>query len=380
MRKSLFRNPRPWMMLFTGILFAFFLVACGDDSPAQYGPHTILDTAGPVADSERFLFYIILGIATTIFVIVEALLIYSITRFRSRPGMPNPRQNHGNLRVEVLWTVIPALILFVILGVTINGLFQVSTVPPDKNAITVEAIGHQWWWEFYYPQYNITTADSLHAPVGTVVNVELYSNNVIHSFWIPALTGKTDDIPGHNNTKWFKADKPGVYYGECAEFCGAQHAHMAFNAVIDDSRDAFNTWVTTQQQAAVAPAPGSLEAAGAKIFNGVCTTCHGIVGHGVPGNDNKYITGYQDPKVACDDPNKACLVGPNLTHFASRNLIAGGVLTHDRDQCLNPDNLTNCNLAKWLANPQGIKPGNDMVVNLTPEQIKDLVAYLESLQ
>lgn len=379
MRKSLFRNPRPWMMLFTGILFAFFLVACGDDSPAQYGPHTVLNTAGPVADSERFLFYIILGIATTIFVIVEGLLIYSIVRYRSRPGMPNPRQNHGNIRVEVLWTVIPALILFVILGVTIQGLFQVSTVPPDKNAITVEAIGHQWWWEFYYPQYNITTADSLHAPVGTVVNVELYSNNVIHSFWIPALTGKTDDIPGHNNTKWFKADKPGVYYGECAEFCGAQHAHMAFNAVIDSSRDEFNTWVTTQQQAAVAPAPGSLEAAGATIFNGVCTTCHGIVGHGAAGNDNKYITGYQDPKVACDDPNKACLVGPNLTHFASRNLIAGGVLVHNRDQCLDPNNLTNCNLAKWLANPQGIKPGNDMVVNLSPTQIKELVAYLETL-
>jgi len=173
-------------------------------------------------------------------------------------------------------------------------------------------------------------------------------------------------------------NKTGVYYGECAEYCGAQHAHMAFNAVID-TRDDFNTWVTTQQQAAVAPAAGSLEAAGAKIFNGVCTTCHGIVGHGVAGNDNKYITGYQDPKVACDDPNKACLVGPNLTHFASRNLIAGGVLIHNRDQCLDPNNLTNCNLAKWLANPQGIKPGNDMVVNLTPEQIKDLVAYLESL-
>ncbi len=377
MRKSLFRNARPWMMLFTGILFAFFLVACGDDSPAQYGPHTIIDTAGPVADSEKFLFYIILGIATTIFVIVEGLLIYSIVRFRNKPGMAEPYQNHGNLRVEVLWTVIPALILFVVLGVTIQGLFQVSTVPAGKS-ITVEAVGHQWWWEFYYPQYNITTADSLHAPVNTIVNVELYSNNVIHSFWIPALTGKTDDIPGHNNTKWFEANKTGVYFGECAEFCGAQHAHMAFNAVIDTSDD-FNTWVTTQQQAAVAPSAGSLEAQGAKIFSGVCTTCHGIVGHGVAGSDKGYITGYQDPRVACDDPNKACLVGPNLTHFASRNLIAGGILIHNRDQCLDPNNLTNCNLAKWLANPQGIKPGNDMIVNLSPSDIKALVAYLETL-
>ncbi len=377
MRNSLFRNPKPWLMLFTGVLFAFFLVGCGEESPAAYGPHTILTTSGPVADSERVLFYIILGIATTIFVIVETLLIVSIIRYRSKPGMPNPRQNHGNLRVEVLWTVIPALILFVILGVTIQGLFQVSTVPAGKS-ITVEAVGHQWWWEFYYPEYNITTADSLHAPINTVVNVKLYSNNVIHSFWIPALTGKTDDIPGHNNTKWFEANQTGVYYGECAEFCGAQHAHMAFNAVID-TQDNFNTWVTTQQQAAVAPAPGSLEAQGAKVFNGVCTQCHGIVGHNVPGSGTKYISGYENPSVACNDPNKACLVGPNLTHFAQRNLIAGGVLIHNRDQCLNPDNLTNCNLAKWLANPQGIKPGNDMVVALTPDQIKALVAYLESL-
>jgi len=377
-RKSLFRNARPWMMLFTGILFAFFLVACGEDSPAQYGLHTTLNTAGPVADSERFLFYVILGIATTIFVIVEFVLVFSIIRYRSRPGAPNPRQNHGNLRVEVLWTVIPALILFVILGFTIQGLFQVSSVPNDKNTVTVEAIGHQWWWEFYYPQYNITTADSLHAPVGTVVNVKLYSNNVIHSFWIPALTGKTDDIPGHNNARWFRADKTGVYYGECAEFCGAQHAHMAFNAVIDN-QDTFNTWVTTQQQAAVAPAQGSLEAQGAKIFNGVCTTCHGIVGHGVAGSDQNYIKGYQDPSVACDNPNVACKVGPNLTHFAQRNLIAGGVLTHEHDKCLDPNNLKDCNLAKWLADPQGIKPGNDMIVNVSSSDIKALVAYLESL-
>ncbi len=373
MRKSLFRKARPWLMLFTGVLFAFFLAACGEDSPAQYGPHTVLNTAGPVADSERVLFYVVLGIATFIFVLVEAALIYSIIHFRSKPGAPNPVQNHGNLRIEVLWTVIPALILFVVLGFTIQGLFQVSTVPAGRS-ITVEAIGHQWWWEFYYPDYNITTADSLHAPVNTVVNVKLYSNNVIHSFWIPALTGKTDDIPGHNNTKWFEANRTGVYYGECAEFCGVQHAHMTFNAVIDN-QDNFNTWVTTQQQAAVVPAQGTLVQQGSKIFVGVCATCHGIVGKGTG-----YISGYQDPSIACDNPNAACKVGPNLTHFASRNLIAGGVLTHDRSQCLDPNNLSNCNLAKWLADPQGIKPGNDMVVNLTQDQIKALVAYLETLK
>jgi len=373
-RKSLFRRARPWLMLVTGGLFSLLLAACGGDTQPEYGPHTILDTFGPVADNEKFLFYVVLIIATVIFVLVEGALVVSIVRFRERPGTPNPRQNHGNLRIEVLWTVIPALILFVVLGFTIQSLFAVASEPSSGPRINVEVTGHQWWWEFYYPQYNITTADSLHAPVGTTVHVDLYSNNVIHSFWIPALTGKTDDIPGHNNSKWFKADKTGVYYGECAEFCGVQHAHMAFNAVIDTQND-FNTWVTTQQQAAAVPAKGTLAAQGYQTFQGICTQCHGIVGTG-----QKYLSGYSDPKTTCNDLNKACLVGPNLTHFASRNLIAGGILTHDRSKCLDPNHLEGCNLAKWLADPQGIKPGNDMIVSLNQDQIKQLVAYLETLQ
>jgi len=353
-----------------GVLFTLFLAACGSDSPSAFGPHTITDTFGPIAGSERTLFYITIGIATFVFVAVEAALIFSIVRFRDRPGRPNPVQSHGNIRIEVLWTVIPALILFIVLGFTIQGLFQVSAKPAQKT-LNVRAIGHQWWWEFYYEDYHITTADSLYAPVGVPVKVDLYSNNVIHSFWIPALTGKTDDIPGHQNFKYFTADKTGTYYGECAEFCGIQHAHMAFNAVILQ-QDQFNTWLSTQQQAAVVPAAGSLAAQGQAVFKGVCTTCHGIVGVN--------LNGYTDPYPACDNPTQACLVGPNLTHFGSRQLIAGGVLINNKDQCTDPNNLSNCNLAKWLTNPQAIKPGNDMNVNLNATQVKQLVAYLESLQ
>lgn len=379
MRMPLFRKPGRWLLLVTGLLLASLLLsACGGDA-------SILQTAGPIAASESGLFYIILGIATAIFVIVEGLLIFSIVRYRERPGMPNPRQIHGNIRVEALWTIIPAIVLFAVLFVTIQGLFYVSAQPAGST-INVEAVGHQWWWEFYYPDYHVTTADSLYAPPGTVVHVQLFSNNVIHSFWVPALTGKTDLIPGHNNEKWFKADKPGTYIGECAEFCGAQHGHMEFNVVVLNNSNDFMTWVTTQQQVATTPADKtSLAAKGAQVFlNSGCTGCHGIVGVDVKG--------YYDPMKSCANtqaqPTDAeqCKVGPNLTHFGARGLIAGGVLTNNAADC-NPgvDSyntlLQKCHLAQWLNDPQGIKPGNDMQIGqLTPEQITQLVAYLESLK
>lgn len=374
MRIPLFSKPKHKLTVGVGFVLASLLFSgCGS-------PATVLDTAGPVADQEKVLFYIILFIATLVFVGVEAALIFSIVRFRERPGMPKPRQNHGNLRIEALWTIIPAVILFITLGFTIQTLFAVASEPASSDTVNVEVTGHQWWWEFYYPQYKITTADTLRAPVGKIVHVTLFSNNVIHSFWIPALTGKTDVIPGHDNQKWFKADKTGTYVGLCAEFCGSQHANMKFNVAIDSSND-FNTWVSTQQQAAAAPASGSLAAKGKAIFS-QCTGCHGIVGVNVKG--------YYDPKIACANtaaqPTDAeqCKVGPNLTHFGSRSLIAGGVLTNNAAQCNSTsyaELIKNCNLAKWLNDPQGIKPGNDMQIGaLTQDQIVQLVAYLESLK
>lgn len=377
MRMPLFRGKKRWMLPIIGIaLCSLLFSACG-------GNGSILDTAGPVADRERVLFWVILGIATFIFVGVEGALIYSIVRFRERPGMPNPRQLHGNLTVEIIWTVIPALVLFVVLGFTIQTLFAVAAQPAG-NAVQVEAIGHQWWWEFYYPDYKITTADSLVVPTGQTIHVELFSNNVIHSFWVPQLTGKTDVVPGHDNTKWFQADKEGTYAGMCTEYCGDQHAHMNFEVVAKNSSD-FNTWVTKQQQDGLAPAAGSAADNGQKIYLQQCYVCHGIKGSG----DSKFASRYYDPKVYCDsvgnnvDAN-ACKVGPNLTHFGARGLIAGGVLTNNTDAC-GPDQtpaqlLQNCHLAQWLNDPQGIKPGNDMNIGqLTPQQISDLVAYLESL-
>lgn len=368
MKMPVFRGAKRWPLVVAGLfLSSILLAACGENSPS------ILNTAGPVAASESGVFYAILIIATIVFVGVEGVLIYSIFKFRERPGMPAPKQLHGNLQVEIIWTIAPAVILFIVLGFTIRGLFEVANQPDDPHTVQVEAIGHQWWWEFYYPQYHITTADSLVVPANTVVHVSLYSNNVIHSFWVPELTGKTDVIPGHTNEKWFKADVPNkTYLGICAEFCGTQHANMKFNVVVNTS-DTFKTWVSTQQQVATSGANNSLAAQGAQVFaNAGCTGCHGIKGVNLNAED--------DPKAVCNDPSKACLVGPNLTHFGSRNLIAGGVSENNVNQC-QPGNLKDCNLAKWLHDPQAVKPGNDMAIGkLTDEQINQLVAYLESLK
>jgi len=359
-----------------------FIAGCGSNS-------SILDPQGPTASKEATLFWIILGVATFVFVAVEGVLIYSVIRFRDRPGAPEPRQIAGNTRLEIVWTIVPSFVLFVVLGVTISTLFAIQE-PAGQPTIYVNAFGHQWWWEFRYfenaadaqanaqavlngqargnPAPDFYTADDLVVPVttvagqptsGTVVHVNLISDNVIHSFWIPQLSGKTDVIPGHMNHMWFTADKTGTYEGACAEFCGDQHAHMRFR-VIAETMDDYNAWVQHQEQPASEPGPDSLAAQGKQLFfqgvflnNQACISCHSIFG-----------TSYNGVQAIGQS------FAPNLTHFGSRDLIAGGVLTN------TPDNL-----AQWLTDPQSIKPGSDMpYLGLSQPQVQALVAYLESLQ
>ncbi len=376
MRMPIFHRTKRRLLLGSCLLlFSLLFAACGENSPS------ILDTHGPIANSEGTVFWVILGIATFVFLAVEGALIFSIVRYRERPDMGNPQQIHGNTKLELLWTTIPTAFLVVILVFTIRGLLQVApeAEPADANKVTVEVIGHQWWWEFYYPQYHISTADTLEIPTNTVVHVDLFSNNVIHSFWVPQLTGKTDVVPGHANAKWFVANTAGTYEGICAEFCGTQHANMKFDVKAVDP-NTYMTWIHTQQQAAAAPAQSNAPSSatdGLAVFQQNCTSCHGIVGVDE--------TKYNDIAANCNtshDNASDCPLGPNLTHFGSRGLIAGGVLTNNKEQCdpSNPKLLQECNLAKWLHDPQAIKPGNDMAIGqLSDTQIRNLVAYLESL-
>jgi cytochrome c oxidase subunit II len=216
--------------------------------------------------------------------------------------------------------------------------------------------------------------------------VNLFSNNVIHSFWVPNVTGKTDVVPGHDNTKWFVVNSSGTYQGLCAEYCGTQHANMKFNVIAEDA-NAFQTWIHAQEQAAATPLAGTMASAGEAIFKNTCTTCHGIVGVDQQASSSAPY-GYPDTPQDCNgnnDPTSECLLGPNLTHFGSRTLIAGGVLEQtDPQGCANPnapDLYQTCALAQWLQNPQQVKPGNDMTIApLSDTQIRELVAYLETLK
>jgi cytochrome c oxidase subunit 2 len=308
-----------------------------------------LDPSGPIALRESWLFWFILIVATIIFVAVTSVLMVSIFRFRSRPGGPEPRQLHGNTPIEIAWTVAPSIVLFLVLGGTILTMFSLGQ--PDGPAITVRAIGHQWWWEFQYPDNGgFVTADEMHIPVGQVIHIELRSNNVIHSFWVPSLAGKMDVIPGQNNAMWFKADRADTFHGECTEYCGLQHAHMNFTVVAQSASD-YAAWVAQQNSPAATPTTSD-QTAGQKLFNSEpCWTCHVISGQG------------KTPPTAP--------IGPNLTHFGSRQLIAGGVLTN------TPENLK-----AWIHDTQAIKFGNDMptFTQLSDQDLNSLVAYLENLQ
>lgn len=332
------------------LLIALALAGCGqtDINLVNHTPN-ILDPKGPIALKESNLFWFILVVSTVVFVIVITALLYSIIRFRARPGAPEPAQLHGNTKLEIGWTIVPSVILLGVLVMTITTMFGLQQ-PASANTITVNAIGHQWWWEFQYPDDHVVTADEMWIPTGTVVHVNLISNNVIHSFWVPQLSGKTDVIPGHDNAMWLQADSAGWYRGECAEFCGTQHAHMDFLVRAVSASD-YQAWIQ-QQQAPAAQPTSTLAQAGAQYFAASpCIGCHMING----------VT----------KGSGAGLIGPNLTHFGSRQWIAGGVV----------DN-TPQNLAAWIHDAQAVKPGSDMPAfpNLTQSQVDELVAYLESLK
>jgi cytochrome c oxidase subunit II len=334
---SLPRLSKNLLVLLLGLL-ALPLTSCSSTQ-------SILEPATSNAREVTGLFYTIFFIALVIFIIVEGLLVFFVVRYQRRAISEMPEQVHGNTPVEVAWTLAPALILAFVFVLTVRTMSDVSASAQPAPTVNVTVVAHQWWWEFQYPDQKIVTANDLHVPVGEVVGITLESDNVIHSFWVPELTGKTDVVPGHENKTWLRAQNAGQYNGQCAEFCGSQHAHMLFH-VVAQSRADFDMWVKNQQ---VTPAPPTGDAAkGAAVFaNSACVGCHTIAGTKAQGK-----------------------VGPNLTHFGSRLSIAAGTLPN-----------TPLNLVMWLRNPQAIKPENDMPnLGLSNSDVEALVAYLESLK
>lgn len=310
-------------------------------------------TLAPKADFAELLDQVYrrsLQLATIVFFLVEGALVWALFRFRGKSGDAEPAQTHGNAILEVVWTVIPAVILVFIAIPTIQTIFKTADVPTD-DPLVIEVTGHQWWWEFRYPEYNLVTAGDMHVPTGRTVDLRMTSADVVHSFWTPQLAGKRDIFPKRDNRLWFKTETPGVYPGQCAEFCGTQHARMAFQ-VVAQAPDSFAAWRTGLAAVGLpadstAPTPNPLVAQGQQLFlTKGCVGCHVVTAVGAP-----------------------TMVGPNLAGVGNRTTIASGWLPN-----------TDENLARWLHNPQEVKVGVLMPnLGLSDAETTALVAYLRSL-
>ncbi len=323
---------------------ALVLSACiSEDAPMNY-----LYPEGPQAIQADRLWDVTFGIAAVVFFLVEGALIYILFKYREGKANAAPKQLHGHTKLELLWTAIPAVILTGIAFMTVPVIFEQAREP--KGAVQIEVVGHQWWWEYKYDN-GVVTANELHIPTGRPILLDLRSADVIHSFWIPKLAGKQDVVPGRINHLTISATEPGEYLGQCAEYCGLSHANMRAKAYAHDPAD-FDRWV--QEQLAAAPADDASVAAGRDLFltgtfagGQQCVSCHTVKGTAAAG-----------------------IIGPNLTHLASRDRFAGEMFE------LNDENLR-----RWLADPPARKPGSKMPdLNLTDQQINDLTAYLLSLE
>lgn len=318
-------------------------------SSAQVVPST-LSPASAQAHEIYGLSLFVLLVTGTIFAVVGGLLVFIVIRYRAGKGetQEEPAQIYGSVQVELAWTVIPVLIVVVLFLTTARIIFAIQDAPEPSSAINVTVIGHQFWWEFRYPKLDIVTANELHVPVSTPQHPEptylrLLSADVDHSFWVPQLAGKTDLIPNHPNEMWIDPQKAGLYLGQCAQFCGVEHAKMLIRVYVDTPQQ-FAAWVKDQQE------PGVQDddvAAGRHVFETeACANCHTISGTAAKGT-----------------------FGPDLTHLMSRATIASGAAAN------TPEDLR-----EWIEDPNTFKPGALMpAMQLSNRQTNEVVAYLTTL-
>jgi cytochrome c oxidase subunit 2 len=420
------------------VALALLLAACGQD---KY-PDSIFHHRTDFNRDVDFLFKILIYAGTGVFIFVEGILVLTLIRFRRRPNQPEPKHVHGNTALEITWTVIPLLILMLIAIPTVRTIFKTQATA-RSDALQVEVIGHQWWWEFRYPQFTtagangrvdtVVTANELYLPIGRTVNFTLKSRDVIHSFWVPALAGKRDVVSNHTNYLWYTPDSSGVnvWNGACVEYCGTSHANMRFKAFTVSEAD-FNSWIAHQQtmaQSLAAPAANvpaanapAASAPGAAVAAAPANAAAQVAQAGFVSFPRDRMPGYTVPQtplpvgLAYDDnalpggnaasgeklvttgiciachairgvPTMVAIMGPNLTHLASRTTIAGGIYPNDARH-----------LARWVKNANAMKPGVTMPTfglgeydpvtlkgpvklgGFTDQQIADIVAYLQSLK
>jgi cytochrome c oxidase subunit II len=407
------------------------LSACGADYP-----NSVFHSRTEFNRSTDALFQLIIKLGVVVFILVFALLLVTMWKYRTRPGQREPEHVHGNTTLEILWTIIPALVLLWIAVPTVKVIFE-TQAPAPAGALKVEVIGHQWWWEFKYPELGITTANELYLPKGRTVNFDLKTIDVIHSFWIPALGGKRDLVTNHTNHIWFTPDSltERAFNGVCVEYCGASHANMRFRAFVVEAAE-FDSWAAHQKtQAAFKSAPPA--PVGGSQVGGTAgtrsTSATGQPANPQPANPVVTQTGFSFPTAdmpkhtvafanvpdgltfddavlsqgdaargadllhnkfgggcigchAIGGTNFASPVGPNLTHIASRNTLGAGLFPNDAKH-----------LALWIKNARLMKPGIVMPTigagqidpvtkkptvgaTLTDAQIADVVAYLRALK
>jgi len=348
------------------VALSLILAGCGSDLP-----QSSLNPKSAEALQIDQLWRLVLYLAIAVFIVVEVALVVAIFRFRRRKDddKPEPKQTHGNTTLEIVWSIIPALILVVITVPTMQTLFDLSS-PAEGNVNRVNVTGHQWWWEFEYPDIvdaegrPLTTANELHIPVGVTTELRMTSADVIHSFWVPPLAGKRDLVPGHETFIKITPDPDRAgeeIPGQCAEFCWLSHADMRMLVFLETETD-FDAWAQGQLQPAVVPADGPA-ASGFEIFTAICSTCHQAM-------------------VAAPDGGVSIIgvsLAPDLTHFGSRTTLGARVLDNTAEH-----------LAQWLDNPSSVKPMapelNDFDTGrilgmpdygLDADEIAELVALLE---
>ena len=336
-------------------LFAllFFFIAVGT-AAAPGSPFSSTNIFAPASTPARTIFGLsmfVVAVTAVIFVVVGGLLVYSVVTFRGRASDVGrePAQVYGSTQIELAWTVIPVLIVAVLFLATARVIHAIQDAPKPAAALDVTVIGHQFWWEFRYPKLAIVTANELHIPASdpahpTPTFLKLLSADTDHSFWVPELGGKTDLIPNRENEMWLDPARPGIYLGQCAQYCGTQHGKMLLRVSVDKPSD-FAAWVRTQQQNAVQEPRVS---AGKRAFEAAaCINCHTVTGTVANGR-----------------------FGPDLTHLMSRGTIASGAA----------DN-TPANLRLWIQNPDAIKPGSLMpAMKLSDADFDAVTAYLETLR
>lgn len=399
---SRLRRLLPYLA-FTALVLT--LAACTGET-TQY-PNSTFEPKTELGRSIDDLWDILLLLGMIVFILTELVLAFVVFKYRNNK---EAKHTHGNTRLEILWTLIPAVILVFIAVPTVRTIFQ-TQAPAPAGALKVEVIGHQWWWEFKYPEYGVTTANELYIPVGRTVSFALTTKDVIHSFWIPQLGAKRDAISNRTNYIWLTADTiiaPSVWNGFCTEYCGASHSFMRFR-VFTVTPEQFASWIAGQQATAAfnaGPATGTDTvqlAAGAapgyffpresmpayavphRAYPPAITFPAGLTGDPARGQTAFMMGGCIGCHTVRGNPMAVGVIGPDLTHIATRHTLAGGIYPNTTDY-----------LARWIKNARVMKPGSLMPtlgkgefdpilkrtapVSLDDQQIADIVAYLQQLR